>query len=29
LPSLQTLGDLGAGVWGRAKTQFDDHVAMV
>jgi saccharopine dehydrogenase (NAD+, L-lysine-forming) len=29
LPSLQTLGDLGAGVWGRAKTQFDDHVAKV
>ena len=29
LPSLLTLGDLGAGVWGRAKTQFDNHVAKV
>ena len=29
LPSLLTLGDLGAGVWGRAKAQFDNHVAKV
>lgn len=29
LPSLLTLGDLGAGVWGRAKTEFDRHVATV
>ena len=27
LPSLETLGDLGAGVWGRAKTDFDRHTA--
>jgi saccharopine dehydrogenase (NAD+, L-lysine-forming) len=25
LPSLLTLGDLDAGVWGRAKTTFDTH----
>ncbi len=29
LPSLVTLGDLGAGVWGRAKTEYDRHVATV
>ncbi len=29
LPSLLTLGDLGAGVWGRAKTEYDRHVATV
>ena len=27
LPSLLTLNDLGAGVWGRAKTLFDGHIA--
>jgi saccharopine dehydrogenase (NAD+, L-lysine-forming) len=26
LPSLLTLGDLNAGVWGRAKTTFDEHM---
>ena len=29
LPSLLTLGDLGAGVWGRARDEFDRHVAGV
>jgi saccharopine dehydrogenase (NAD+, L-lysine forming) len=29
LPSLLTLGDLGSGVWGRAKVEFDRHVAAV
>ncbi len=29
LPSLGTLGDLGSGVWGRAKAEFDRHVATV
>lgn len=29
LPSLLTLTDLGAGVWGRAKVEFDRHVAAV
>ena len=29
LASLLTLGDLGAGVWGRAKVEFDAHVAAV
>ena len=29
LASLLTLGDLGAGVWGRAKVEFDRHVAAV
>ncbi len=29
LPSLLTLGDLGAGVWGRAKVEYDRHVATV
>ena len=29
LPSLLTLGDLGAGVWGRAKVEYDRHVASV
>jgi saccharopine dehydrogenase (NAD+, L-lysine-forming) len=29
LPSLVTLGDLDAGVWGRAKVEFDRHVAGV
>lgn len=27
LPSLLTLGDLSAGVWGRAKAEFDAHVS--
>jgi len=27
LPSLLTLGDLSGGVWGRAKAEFDRHVA--
>jgi hypothetical protein len=27
LPSLLTLIDLGAGVWGRAKTEFDTHTS--
>jgi saccharopine dehydrogenase (NAD+, L-lysine-forming) len=27
LPSLRTLGDLDAGVWGRAKAEFDRHLA--
>ena len=27
LPSLLTLGDLTAGVWGRAQTEFDRHTA--
>ena len=27
LPSLLSLGDLGAGVWGRAKAEFDRHLA--
>jgi saccharopine dehydrogenase (NAD+, L-lysine-forming) len=29
LPSLLTLPDLSAGVWGRAKTEYDRHVAAV
>jgi saccharopine dehydrogenase (NAD+, L-lysine-forming) len=29
LPSLLTLTDLGSGVWGRAKVEFDRHVAAV
>lgn len=29
LPSLLTLTDLGGGVWGRAKAEFDAHVAKV
>jgi len=29
LPSLLTLGDLDGGVWGRAKLDFDRHVAAV
>ena len=29
LPSLLTLNDLDAGVWGRAKALFDSHVAQV
>jgi saccharopine dehydrogenase (NAD+, L-lysine-forming) len=29
LPSLLTLNDLGSGVWGRAKAEFDRHVAGV
>lgn len=29
LPSLLTLTDLGSGVWGRAKVEFDRHVAGV
>jgi saccharopine dehydrogenase (NAD+, L-lysine-forming) len=29
LPSLLTLTDLGSGVWGRAKVEFDKHVAGV
>ena len=29
LPSLLTLPDLAAGVWGRAKTDYDRHVATV
>ena len=29
LPSLLTLGDLGAGVWGRAQVEFAAHVAAV
>ncbi len=29
LPALLTLGDLGAGVWGRARVEFDRHVAGV
>jgi saccharopine dehydrogenase (NAD+, L-lysine-forming) len=29
LPSLLTLGDLGAGVWGRAEATFREHVAKV
>lgn len=29
LPSLLTLTDLSAGVWGRAKTEYDRHVATV
>ena len=29
LPSLLTLGDLEAGVWGRAKATFDEHIARV
>ncbi len=27
LPSLLTLGDLDAGVWGRAKVEYDRHIA--
>ena len=27
LPSLLTLGDLGAGVWGRAKVEYDRNIA--
>ena len=29
LPSLATLTDLGAGVWGRAKAEYDRHIATV
>lgn len=29
LPSLLALGSLGSGVWGRAKSEFDRHVAAV
>ena len=29
LPSLLALGDLGGGVWGRARLEFDRHVAAV
>ena len=29
LPALLTLGDLGTGVWGRARVEFDRHVAGV
>lgn len=29
LPSLLTLDDLGGGVWGRAKVEYDRHVATV
>jgi len=29
LPFLLALGDLGGGVWGRAKVEFDRHVAVV
>ena len=29
LPSLLTLGDLEAGVWGRAKAEFDRHISEV
>lgn len=29
LPALLTLGDLGAGVWGRARVEFDRHLAGV
>ncbi len=29
LPALLTLGDLDAGVWGRAKVEFDRHAAAV
>jgi saccharopine dehydrogenase (NAD+, L-lysine-forming) len=29
LPSLLTLGDLASGVWGRAKTEYDRHIATV
>ncbi|MBU9697737.1 saccharopine dehydrogenase [Rhodobacteraceae bacterium HSP-20] len=29
LPSLLTLGELGAGVWGRAKAEYDRHIATV
>jgi len=29
LPSLLTLGDLGAGVWGRAKAEYDRHLAAI
>ena len=29
LPSLLTLGSLASGVWGRAKAEFDRHVAFV
>lgn len=29
LPTLLTLGDPGAGVWGRAKVEYDRHVATV
>ena len=28
-PVLLTLGDLGAGVWGRAKVEYDRHIATV
>ena len=27
LPSLETLGDLDAGVWGRAKAEYERHIA--
>ncbi|WJY22294.1 saccharopine dehydrogenase [Fontisubflavum oceani] len=29
LPSLMTLGDLNADVWGRAKAEFDRHIALI
>lgn len=29
LPSLLTLGEFGAGVWGRAKAEYDRHIATV
>ena len=29
LPSLLTLTELGAGVWGRARAEFDRHVSKV
>jgi saccharopine dehydrogenase (NAD+, L-lysine-forming) len=29
LPSLMTLGDLNAGVWGRAKAEFDRHITLI
>ena len=29
LPSLMTLGDLNAGVWGRAKAEFGRHIALI
>ena len=29
LPSLMTLGDLNVGVWGRAKAEFDRHIALI
>jgi saccharopine dehydrogenase (NAD+, L-lysine-forming) len=29
LPHLMTLPEIGKGVWGRAKTYFDDHIEKV